>query len=100
MQMPIVVGVVVAVIFLVAFSQWFYHLVIGWQNFVLDDVYFKYRIAGVSLLSILVMSGTFFGMAMISECPNTERQGIFAKLDCENYTKIKVETERLFSTGD
>lgn len=100
MQMPIVVGIVVAIIFLVAFSQWFYHLIVGWENFVLDDVYFKYRIAGVSFLSIMVMSGAFFGMALINECPNTERQGIFAKLDCEKYTKIKVETEKLFSTSD
>lgn len=100
MQTPIVVGVIVAVIFLVAFSQWFYHLIIGWQDFVLDDVYFKYRIAGVSLLSIILMSGTFYGIALINECPNEERQGVFAILNCEEYSKIKVEAENLLSPGN
>lgn len=100
MQMPVVVGIVVAVIFLVAFSGWFYHLVTGWGEFVLDDVYFRYRIIGVSLISILVMSGTFYGIALINECPNENRVGIFAGLNCEQYTKIKVGTEKLFFPGN
>ncbi|MFZ3069153.1 MAG: hypothetical protein WA052_02440 [Microgenomates group bacterium] len=95
MQMPVIVGIVVAVIFLVSFSEWFYHLVVGWEDFVLDDVYFRYRIVGVSLLSILVMSGTFYGMALINECPNETREGLFAKLNCEEYSKIVVGTEKI-----
>ena len=93
MQMPVIVGIVVAIIFLIAFSEWFYHLVSGWKEFVLDDVYFHYRIAGVSVLSILVMSGTFFGMAYFNECPNENRVGIFAKMNCSAYTKIMAETD-------
>jgi hypothetical protein len=96
MQMPIVVGVVVAIIFLIAFSEWFYHLIVGWEEFVLDDVYFRYRIAAVSLLSIVVMSSTFYGMALINECPNENRVGLFAKLNCEQYSKIIVGAETLF----
>lgn len=92
--MPVIVGIVVAVIFLIAFSEWFYHLIIGWKNYVLDDEYFKYRIAGVSLLSVLVMSGVFYGVALVNECPNETREGIFAKLNCEQYSKITAGAEK------
>ena len=91
--MPVIVGIVVAVIFLIAFSEWFYHMIVGWGDIVLDDVYFRYRIAGVSVLSILVMSGTFYGMAYFNECPNETREGIFAKMNCESYTKIMAGTD-------
>jgi hypothetical protein len=100
MQMPIIVGIVVAIIFLVAFSEWFYHMVTGWKEVVLDDVYFRYRIAGVSILSILIMSGTFYGLALVNECPNENREGVFAKLNCDDFSKIKVETDKLFSAGN
>jgi len=100
MQMPVIVGIVVAVLFLVAFSEWFYHLASGWGNYVLDDVYFRYRIMGVSLFSILIMSGTFYGMALINECPNEEREGIFAKLNCDDYAKIMVRTEKILMRAE
>lgn len=95
MQMPVVVGIIVSIIFLVAFSEWFYHLIQGWNEFVLDDVYFGYRIAGISFLSILVMSATFYAMALINECPNEKREGLFEGLNCEQYAKIKTGTENL-----
>jgi hypothetical protein len=95
MQMPVIVGIVVATIFLIAFSEWFYHMVTGWRDIVLDDIYFHYRIVGVSLLSILVMSGTFYGMALVNECPNEVREGIFAKMNCEAYSKIVAGTENM-----
>lgn len=98
--MPVVVGIVVAVIFIVGFSEWFYHLASGWSEFILDDVYFRYRIMGVSLMSILVMSGTFYGMALINECPNEVREGIFAKLNCEDYSKIMVRTEKILMRAE
>jgi hypothetical protein len=94
MQMPVIVGIVVAIIFLVAFSEWFYHIAAGLDAFVLDDVYFRYRIVGVSLLSMLVMSGTFYGMALVNECPNEVREGLFAKLNCEEYSKIMVGVDK------
>jgi len=93
MQMPVIVGIVVAIIFLVAFSQWFFHLVTGWKEYVLDDVYFHYRIAGISVLSILIMSCTFLGMAYFNECPNENRVGIFAKLNCSAYSNIMAQTD-------
>ena len=93
--MPVIVGIVVAIIFLVAFSEWFYHLITGWSEFVLDDIYFRYRIAGISLLSIVIMSGTFFEMAYFNECPNENRVGVFAKMNCGAYAKIMAETDAL-----
>jgi hypothetical protein len=95
MEMPVIVGLVVAILFIVAFSEWFYHLVSGWGDFVLDDVYFRYRIMGISLFSMLIMGGTFYGMALINECPSEVREGLFAKLNCEEYSKIKVGTEKM-----
>jgi hypothetical protein len=95
MQMPVVVGIVVAIIFLMAFSEWFYHLASGWREFVLDDVFFKYRIVGASLLSIVVMSGTFYSMALFNECDKETRVGVFANLNCEEYTKIMTGTEEM-----
>jgi hypothetical protein len=98
MQMPIAVGVVVAIIFLVAFSEWFYHMVQGWGQIVIDDVYFKYRIVGVTVFSFVIISMTFFGMAIITECPNEQREGVFAGLRCEEYLKIKAGTDKIFES--
>ena len=97
--MPVAVGVIVAILFLVAFSEWFYHLVKGWEEIVLDDVYFKYRIAGVTLFSFFIISATFFGMALINECPNQTKEGPFANLRCDEYLKIKTGTDRLFASS-
>ena len=41
--MPVIVGVILALIFIVAFSGWFFHLASGWNQFVLDDIYFKFN---------------------------------------------------------
>ena len=95
MQMPVAVGVIVAVIFLIAFSGWFYHLASGWSEYVIDDAFFKYRIIFASVISILIISGTFFGMAYAYECPNEEREGVFASLNCAEYRNIKVGAEAL-----
>lgn len=94
--MPVVVGVIVAMIFLIAFSGWFFQIMSGWNEYVLDDVFFKYRIVGATLISIMVISATFLGMAYAFECPNEERQGVFASLNCADYRNIKVSTESLF----
>jgi hypothetical protein len=74
MQMPVWVGVILAIIFLTVFSEWCFHAFIGWREIVLDDVYYYYRIAGVTLFSFLVMVD-FCHNGYISECPNEERRG-------------------------
>ncbi len=96
MHMPVAVGIIVSILFLVAFSEWFYHLAVGWREIVIDDVYFKYRIAGVSIFSFLVITSTFFAMALVTECPKENREGSFARLRCEEYLKIKAGTDKIF----
>lgn len=98
--MPVAVGIVLSIIFLVAFSQWFYNLAIGWGQIVIDDVYFKYRIAGVTALTFVVITLTFFTMALVSECPKGTREGPFARLRCDEYLKIKAGTDKLFGSVD
>lgn len=96
MEMPIVVGVILAIIFLVAFSEWFYGLIGGVKSLVLDDVLYYYRIAGVSFLSILFMTGVFMAIAYINECPNEKREGLFTGLSCEKYMSIRASMEQVF----
>ena len=96
MQMPVVVGVILAVMFLVAFSGGFYHLASGWNEFVIDDIYFKYRILAATVMSIVVITATFLGMAYAFECPNEEKVGLFASLNCADYRSVKTGTESLF----
>ena len=99
MQMPVVVGVIVAIILLVAFSGWFFNLVQGWKEFILDDVYFWYRVGSASALSITIMTLTFFGMAYAYECPDENQPagtGLAAKLNCSTFNKIKVSAEDVF----
>ncbi len=98
--MPVAVGIIVSIIFLVAFSEWFYHLAIGWGQIVIDDVYFKYRIIGVSVFSIAVITSTFFTMALVTECPKENREGAFARLRCEEYLKIKAGTDKIFGSEE
>ena len=97
--MPVAVGVVVAVIFLVVFSGWFYNLASGWKEYVLDDIFFRYRLLAASIVSLVMITATFFGMGYAFECPNEERQGIFASLSCADYRNIRASAESLFK-GD
>lgn len=90
MQMPVAVGVLVAIIFLIVFSEWFYHTFIGWKEVIIDDMMFKFRIFGATILSLLIISASFWGAAYISKCPSEQREGVFEKLNCEEYKKIKV----------
>jgi len=93
--MPVAVGVVIAIICLVVFSEWFYNISQGWSEMVLDDVYYKYRIAGVAVFSVFVIGATFFGMAFYYECPNEVREGALAGLRCQEYNKIVASTESI-----
>ena len=96
--MPVIVGVIVAVILLISFSGWFYHLVEGWNEIVLDDVYFWYRIAGATFFSIVIMSVTFLGLAYTNECPNENKTALAAHLNCEAYASIKTSAEGVFKS--
>jgi len=104
MQMPVLVGVILVVMVLIVFSGWFYHLVQGVREVVLDDVFFNYRVLGVSLVSIFIMMMAFVGIATINECEEREgeegREGMFASLKCEEYLSLKASTDELFQTGE
>ena len=95
MEMPVAVGVLVAVIFLIAFSEWFYHTFVAWSEVIIDDRLYKFRIAGATILSVAIIMATFWGAAYASKCSNleTEREGVFEKLDCEEYRKIIVRNQ-------
>ena len=94
--MPVVVGVIVALVFIFSFSGWFYNLIAGWGEFVLDDAFFKYRIISACLISLVLVTGTFLGLAYAYECPNEEREGIFASLNCDDFRRIKASAESTF----
>lgn len=102
MSMPVIVGLLVAVMFLVAFSQWFYNIISGWREIIVDDLYVIYRIAGATIVSMAVMFAGFWVIATINECdrPLEEREGIFKKLKCEEYWEIRTGTEELFLGED
>lgn len=90
MEMPVIVGIILAIIFLIVFSEWFYHMFAGWREIVIDDKFFNLRIVGASIVSILVLVISFVGMAYVTECPREEKPEIFERLNCEAYNKIKV----------
>lgn len=96
MQMPVIVGVILAIMALVTFSGWFYEYATGVRELVLDDRFFNYRIAATTVVSMLFMVAVFFAIATINECPNQVRGGIFAGLKCESYLKIKASANELF----
>ena len=96
MEMPVIVGVILAVIFLVSFSGWFYNLVSGAKQLVLDDEYIGYRIVGTTIASFVFMVIVFIGIATASECKNDKREGVFASLNCEEYLSIRSSTKSLF----
>ena|SRR3989338_8549645 len=100
MEMPVIVGVIITVAFLVSFSEWFYTLCKGISVVVLDDIFYVYRIIGMSLVSLLFMIGVFAAIAIVKECPNENREGIFANLTCREYLAIKVTADDFFEPQD
>src|SRR3989338_1881879 len=100
MQMPIIVGVILAIMALVPLSGWFYEYATGRRELVLDDKLFNYRIAAATLFSTLFMVGIFWVIATVNECPNQTREGIFAGLNCEGYLMIKTSADNLFQPKD
>lgn len=96
MQMPVIVGVVLSIIFLVVFSEWFYHMFIGWREVVIDDKVYSLRIIAASAFSMILFFVSFLGMAYATKCPSEERVGVFERLNCTEYNKIKVQAGAVF----
>jgi|CXWL01.1.fsa_nt_gi hypothetical protein len=100
MQMPVVVGIILSVMFLVTLSGWFYNFATGMREAVLDDKFFNLRIVWASLVSVAFFVGVFFIISIVNECPNEKREGIFAGLNCEEYSKLKASTNLLFKPNN
>ncbi len=62
MKIPVIVGIILALIFVVSFTGWFYNVISGAKQLVLDDEYFGWRIAWTSFISIAFMVAVFFGL--------------------------------------
>lgn len=100
MQMPVIVGVILAIMFLTTFSSWFYNFAKGLNALVLDDVFYTYRIVFASLLTIVLMVGSFYVISLVNECPKQDRVGVFAGLRCESYLQLKASADSLFQPKD
>ncbi len=100
MSMPIWVGLVLVIIALTVFSGWFLNLAGGLRELVLDDQLFGVRIAMASVLSFLLFIGSFWVIAMVNECKSLSPEGIFANLNCEEYSKLSTGLEGLFNKAD
>lgn len=94
MNWVIITGIIIALMFLAAFTNWFYHLLAGTSALIVKDIYFGYRIFGWGFFAILIMAGVFWTNAMIQECPTPpeDREGVFVYLDCRVYTWAKTTT--------
>lgn len=94
--MPIVVGLVVMISFVVSFSEWFYQLVRGLKTAVLDDMLYVYRIFFASMVSIAIIIAVFVGISIVNECPSSHREGWFATMRCDEYLSIKAAADNVF----
>lgn len=92
MNWVVVVGVILALMFLTAFTNWFYHVVAGVNALITEDLFVGYRIVFWGLGGLLLMGGIFWINALIQECPTPEedREGVFALLDCSIYDWAKT----------
>lgn len=99
MSMPVVVGLLLTVMFLISFSQWFYNLFKGWRELVIDDMFLIYRVIGATILSFSIMFAGFWIIATVNECKEieVEKEGIFKQLNCKEYWEIRTGAESLFS---
>ncbi len=89
MQTPVVVGLMLAVVFLVGFTEWFYGMARALKAIVIDDQYFVYRMVGAIAASMTLMVVFFYLISVVAECPSQEREGLFSGLRCEEYLKIR-----------
>ncbi len=91
----IVVGVIISLMFLVSFTEWFYHIAAGVNEVAVRDLFFFYRIGGWIVGGILFIGGVFWILALTNECPvvGRERVGIFRYLNCDVYWEMRSFVE-------
>lgn len=83
-------GVVLAIMFLAAFSEWFVHLATGVYELIPSGYQFYSQIVSWLVISAVFMAVVFFILAVVYECPRGEkREGVFALMDCSVYWQIR-----------
>jgi len=87
----IIVGVILALMFLVAFSEWFFHLASGVNELIPSGFQFYTRLFRWILMAFLFMAMVFWTLSMVYECPRgNKRKGVFALMDCTVYWEIRA----------
>lgn len=99
MDMPVTVGVILIIAFLIGFSEWFYGVVEGIGATVVNDSLHSVRVLGMALFSIVFMVGVFYAISIVNECPNENREGLFAGIRCEEYLAIKSTANELLDAN-
>ena len=83
-------GVILAIMFLAAFSEWFVHLVMGVYELIPSGYQFYSQIVSWLIISVVFMAVVFFTLAVVYECPKGEkREGVFALMDCSVYWRLR-----------
>lgn len=87
MNWTVVVGIIIAIMFLTSFTEWFYHLIAGTNALIAEDSFVGYSIFRFGLSGMLFIVGMFWILAMFYECPTPEedREGVFVYMDCSLY---------------
>lgn len=86
----IILGVLVALMFLVSFTEWFYHIVTSLNVVVIQDIYAVYRASGWVVGALAFMAGVFWVLATVNECPREEpKAGVFQYLNCGPYLEAR-----------
>lgn len=90
MNWTVITGVIIALMFLVSFSQWFYELVSGFHAAITQDLYVAYRTGVWVTGGIVFMIAVFWVLAMVQECPDLtgDKPGVFAYMDCRVYWQV------------
>lgn len=91
MNWTVVVGVIIAIMFLTSFTEWFYHIVAGANALVINDSFAGYNIFKLGMSGMMFMVGMVWVLAMFYECPTPEeeREGVFVYMDCTLYSWVK-----------
>jgi hypothetical protein len=90
----VIVGVFLALMFLVSFSEWFFHLAVGVEELMPSGLDYYSRLAKWGLVGLLFMAMVFWILSMVYECPKGEkREGIFGYMDCTVYWEVRARSE-------
>lgn len=86
----IIVGVILALMFLVAFSEWFFHLATGVNELIPSGFNYYFRLAKWIGGAALLMTMVFVSLSVVYECPKGgDREGLFALIDCTAYWEVR-----------